>query len=321
MKVILTGGAGFIGSCLLWKLNDSGIDDIIVVDSLDNRAKKHNLKNKSYQEYIDKDKFIDAIGKNKFKKADLIIHMGACTSTTESDASYLIENNYLYSKTLAQWAFGRRIPFLYASSAATYGDGKLGYSDEDKVTLKLSPLNMYGYSKHAFDLWLLKNKLINKATGFKFFNVFGPNEYHKGDMKSLIARAFDTVAKGEPMRLFKSCKKEYADGEQERDFIYVKDAVDIVYYFVEHPDSHGIFNVGTGRAHSWNEIAYALFAALDKKPRIEYIDMPQELRPRYQYFTQAKMEKAKKAGLRHAFMSLKDAVKDYCGYLKAHSYL
>ncbi len=322
MRAIVTGGAGFIGSCLVAKLNDEGIDDIIVVDHLGRSVKSNNLKSKKISDYIEKDTFIALVEKNKLKKkVDLILHMGACTSTTELDASYLIENNYLYSKTLAQWALKKNIPFLYASSAATYGDGESGYSDEDKATLKLKPLNMYGYSKHAFDLWVIKNKLAGEVTGFKFFNVFGPNEYHKADMKSVIAKAFDTVAAGEPMRLFKSYKKEYADGEQKRDFIYVKDAVAIVHYFIAHPGKKGIFNLGTGKARSWNDVAHALFEALEMKTRIEYIEMPPELRPRYQYFTQASLSKLKRAGCSHRFFTLEEAIKDYAGYLKTHSYL
>ena len=320
MKVVVTGGAGFIGSCLVWKLNSQGINDIIVVDEL-GPAKKHNLQGRKFKDYIDKDKFLGYVQGNKLKNIDLILHMGACTSTTELDASYLIENNYLYTKVLAQWSLEHRTRFLYASSAATYGEGELGYSDQDKVTLKLKPLNMYGYSKHAFDLWLLKNKLANKVTGFKFFNVFGPNEYHKADMKSVIAKAFDKIVAGDPMRLFKSYKKEYGDGEQKRDFIYVKDAVDIVYYFVENPDKHGIFNVGTGKARSWNDVACALFAALAMKPRIEYVEMPPDIRPRYQYFTEASLKKLRKTGCKHKFFTLEAAIKDYAGYLKGHSYL
>jgi ADP-L-glycero-D-manno-heptose 6-epimerase len=321
MRVIVTGGAGFIGSCLVWKLNAEGITDIIIVDekSAENNG---NLKGKKISCFIEKNKFKASLEKVLTPgRGNAVVHMGAATSTTELDASYLIENNYLYSKALATEALKKKVPFLYASSAATYGDGELGYSDADSVTVKLKPLNMYGYSKHAFDLWLLNNKLTGQVAGFKFFNVFGPNEYHKGDMKSVIAKTFDTVAAGKTMRLFKSYKKEYADGEQKRDFIYVKDAVEIVYHFIEHLDKKGIFNVGTGKARSWNDVAGALFFALRMPPRIEYIPMPEELRMRYQYFTQANLAKLRKAGCRHRCLSLEDSVRDYAGYLKDHAYL
>ncbi|MFA5117567.1 MAG: ADP-glyceromanno-heptose 6-epimerase [Candidatus Omnitrophota bacterium] len=321
MKVIVTGGAGFIGSCLVWKLNSEGITDIIIVDEK-GAEKNGNLKGKKISCFIEKNRFLASLAKVlPAGRGNAVVHMGAATSTTELDASYLIENNYLYSKTLAIEALKKKVPFLYASSAATYGDGELGYNDADRVTVKLKPLNMYGYSKHAFDLWLLNNKLTRQVAGFKFFNVFGPNEYHKGDMKSVIAKTFDTVAAGKTMRLFKSYKKEYADGEQKRDFIYVKDAVEIVYYFIEHLDKKGIFNVGAGKARSWNAVAGALFSALRKPPRIEYIPMPEELRMRYQYFTQANLSKLRKAGCLHRCLSLEDSVRDYAGYLKDHAYL
>ncbi|MFA6216900.1 MAG: ADP-glyceromanno-heptose 6-epimerase [Candidatus Omnitrophota bacterium] len=321
MKVIVTGGAGFIGSCLVWKLNAEGITDIIVVDEK-GREKAGNLKGKKISSFMEKNAFLASLGKLDLPgRGNIVVHMGAATSTTELDASYLIENNYLYTKTLAMWALKKKTPFLYASSASTYGDGELGYSDADRVTPKLKPLNMYGYSKHAFDLWLLNNRLTDKVTGFKFFNVFGPNEYHKGAMKSVIAKTFDTIAAGETMQLFKSYKKEYADGEQQRDFIYVKDAVEIVYFFLEHLDKKGIFNVGTGKARSWNDVAHALFSSLQQRPRIEYIPMPEELKARYQYFTQANLTKLRKAGCHHRCLSLEEAVRDYAGYLKDRAYL
>jgi len=322
MRVIVTGGAGFIGSCLIHKLNSAGITNIIVVDHLDDSLKWKNLVGKSIEDYIAKEKFLDALESAKLKSPfDFIIHMGACSSTTETNGDYLIENNYLYSKRLAKWALSRKVPFLYASSAATYGDGSSGYSDDDQVSLGLKPLNLYGYSKQLFDLWLIKNGLTAQVTGFKFFNVFGPNEYHKDNMRSVIAKVFDGVSRGEKMRLFRSYVKEYPDGEQKRDFIYIKDAVDIVYYFMEHPDKHGIFNVGTGNARSWNDLARGLFAALGKPEQIEYIDMPGQIRDKYQYFTQADLSKLTKAGYTRKFYTLEEAIADYSGYLKNQSYL
>ena len=322
MKVIVTGGAGFIGSCLLWKLNQEGISDILVVDHLGETLKWRNLVGKDFKDYLEKDDFLRLVCEGKIDKdTDIIIHLGACTSTTCFDATYMMKNNYEYSKELAKFAFQRKIPFLYASSAATYGAGEMGYSDEDEATLTLRPLNIYGYSKQLFDLWILKNGLIDKVTGFKFFNVFGPNEYHKGEMMSVIAKSFDRVLKEKKMKLFKSYREDYADGEQRRDFIYVKDAVDIIYHFIEHPKKTGIFNVGTGRSHTWNELANAMFRALDMPARIEYFDMPESIRDKYQYFTQADLNKLQGAEVNHSFFKFNDAVKDYVGFLKTHSHL
>jgi len=322
MKVIVTGGAGFIGSCLLWKLNQQGISNILVVDHLAGSLKWRNLQGKDFKDYLEKDDFLKLVLEGKIDKdIDMIVHLGACTSTTCFDATYMMRNNYEYSKELAKFAFRRKIPFLYASSAATYGAGEMGYSDEDGNTLKLKPLNIYGYSKQLFDLWLMNNGLLDKATGFKFFNVFGPNEYHKGEMMSVIAKSFDKIVKERKIRLFKSHRQDYADGEQKRDFVYVKDAVDIVYHFIEHPKKTGIFNLGTGSAHTWNELAKGLFAALDMPLRIEYFDMPEEIRDKYQYFTQAELTKLKEAGVNHKFFKFAEAVKDYAGYLKNHAHL
>jgi ADP-L-glycero-D-manno-heptose 6-epimerase len=322
MKTIVTGGAGFIGSCLLSKLNAEGIDDIIVVDALGSTEKWKNLLGKSFDDYIEKDVFLAMLEANKFGASiERIVHLGAETSTTETDAAYLIENNYGYSKRLCSWALSKKAHFLYASSAATYGDGALGYSDNDSVTPALRPLNMYGYSKQLFDLWLIRSKLTSKVTGFKFFNVFGPNEYHKGDMMSLVCKVFDAVKRGESMKLFKSYNPAFADGEQKRDFIYVKDAVEFVYYFISHPAKKGIFNVGSGSSRSWNALARALFSALNMKPNIEYIDMPLAVRDKYQYFTEADLTKVRKAGCRKTITPLEDAVKDYAGYLQGHNYL
>jgi len=322
MKVILTGGAGFIGSCLLWKLNQQGITDILVVDHLADSAKWKNLVGKDFKDYIEKDDFLKLVQEEKIGRGiDMIIHLGACTSTTCFDATYMLKNNYEYSKELAKLAFRRRIAFLYASSAATYGLGEKGFSDEDEVTPTLKPLNIYGYSKQLFDLWLIRNGYLNRATGFKFFNVFGPNEYHKGEMMSVIAKSFDKILKERKIRLFKSYRKDYADGEQKRDFIYVKDAVDIVYHFVEHPQKTGIFNVGTGNARTWNELARAIFSALDMPARIEYFDMPEAIRDKYQYYTEANANKLRRAGVDHKFLEFDEAVKDYVGFLKDHAYL
>ncbi len=320
--IVLTGGAGFIGSCILSRLNSIGRDDIIVVDHLDSESKKANLKNKKFVEFFDKKDFIELVKSDKVsKKVDSIIHMGACSSTILQDERYFNENNFEYSCILAQWALARKINFIYASSAATYGDGSRGYSDDDALLKQYQPLNLYGQSKQKFDEWVLSHQAIDRVVGLKFFNVFGPNEYHKGDMRSVIAKAYEGVVREGKMALFKSYRPEYADGEQKRDFIYIKDAVDVVMFFFEHPHICGIYNLGTGQARSWNDLAAALFAAVGKKVNIEYIEMPSVLHSRYQYFTQAKMEKLRNAGYKKSFYSLEDSVKDYAGYLSRRAYI
>lgn len=310
--ILLTGGAGFIGSCFLWKLNQMGEKDILVVDQMDSDIKKKNLDNKNYADYFDKDAFIKDIQKGKKPdKVKAIFHIGACSSTTETDADYLEKNNYEYSKTLAEWALKENIPFYYASSAATYGDGSLGYSDEDKHSIKLAPLNLYGRSKQLFDLWLITNDLSDKVVGFKYFNVYGPNEYHKENMRSLVVKAYEQIKKDGKIRLFKSYKPEYKDGEQKRDFVYVKDAIDVMWWFYQNQKAKGIFNLGAGKAQTWNDLANAIFSALKMKPNIEYIEMPEEIKDKYQYFTEADLNKLEKTGIGHEFFSLEDGVKDY----------
>jgi len=319
--IILTGGAGFIGSCFLWKLNQHDVSDIIVVDNLDSSGKEKNLLGKKLSDYIHKDEFLKLLESDKIRDIEKIVHMGACSSTILNDADYYLKNNYEYSKRLASWAVNHKTHFIYASSAATYGDGSLGYDDSESIIPSLRPLNMYGNSKQLFDLWVLENKLFKLFVGLKFFNVFGPNEYHKEEMMSVICKRFEDLKNGKCMRLFKSYHNEYKDGEQRRDFIYVKDAIEVMYYFYENQGKAGIYNLGTGRARSWNDVAHAMFSALNTNPSIEYIEMPEEIRGQYQYYTQAKMDKLKSAGCMHKFMVLEDAVKDYSGYLNNKSYL
>jgi ADP-L-glycero-D-manno-heptose 6-epimerase len=310
--IILTGGAGFIGSVLLGRLNSDGFSDIMIVDELESSEKWKNLVGKQYQDYIHKDAFPEFLTET-LKKEDVeaVIHLGACTSTTERNVEYLMRNNFLYSKTLAVWCFEQNIPFIYASSASTYGNGKLGFSDEDDMTPKFRPLNAYGYSKHIFDLWLLRNGYDKLCTGFKFFNVFGPNEYHKGAMASLVYKAYHQVKETGGLKLFSSYHPDYKDGEFLRDFIYVKDAVDVLMWTIDDPSTRGIYNLGTGKARSWNDLASALFMAMGKEKNITYIDMPEEIRPAYQYFTQANMLKLRKAGYKAAFTEIEDSVTDY----------
>ncbi|MFH1837250.1 MAG: ADP-glyceromanno-heptose 6-epimerase [Candidatus Omnitrophota bacterium] len=319
--MILTGGAGFIGSCFLKKLNDEGIKDIIVVDHLDSSGKWRNLLGKKFTDYIQKNDFLSMIVNGKMPAPSYVVHMGACSSTTLQDADYYLKNNYEYSKTIAEWALKNKAPFLYASSAATYGDGSEGYSDNTDRMEELKPLNMYGYSKHLFDMWVLNRGLIDKVTGLKFFNVFGPNEYHKGDMQSVICKAFPAIKKTGKMRLFKSYKEGYEDGGQKRDFVYIKDAVEVMYYLYKNPQITGIYNLGTSVARTWRDLGEAIFAALGKKAKIEYIDMPETLQDKYQYFTQADMSKLKNAGCDLTFRTLEDSIKDYVRYLDEEKYL
>ena len=321
--LVLTGGAGFIGSCLLKKLNDCGKTDIIVVDNLASTEKWKNLVGKKYEMYMHKQEFFMLLVQGKLdKEIEGIIHLGACSSTTEQNADYLMTNNLNYTKTLAQWCLKNGKKMWYASSAATYGDGSLGYSDSDELTPRLRPLNMYGYSKQLFDEWLLKHRFQNKLTGFRFFNVFGPNEYHKDSMRSMILKAFPRARDEKKISLFASDRQDYADGEQKRDFVYVKDVVEVIMYFYQNPSIGGIYNIGTGKAQSWNEVARAMFKALGTEGTIEYVEMPDILKGKYQYFTEADLTKLRKAGCKHQFMTLEQSVGDYVrNYLTKEAYL
>lgn len=310
--IVVTGGAGFIGSAFISRLNCENIDDIIIVDCLGTNDKWKNLVNLRFADYIHKDDFLKMICDDRVPfDVSAIVHMGACSSTTERDADYLWKNNYLYTKTLAQWSLKHGIRFIYASSAATYGDGTLGFSDDHSKISKLKPINMYGYSKHLFDLWTLKNHVENKIAGIKFFNVFGPNEYHKEDMTSVIFKAFHQIKETGKVKLFKSYKPEYKDGGQLRDFVYVKDCIDVMWWLFKNQDVNGIFNLGTGKARTWNDLIKAVFGAMEIKTKIEYIEMPEALRNQYQYFTEAKMDKLKATGCPVKFSSLEDSVRDY----------
>lgn len=317
--IVVTGAAGFIGSCIVAKLNEAGRQDLILVDHYDGEedTKRANLNGKKFQKYLDKEEFLGLIRTDRLDpKVDSVLHIGACSSTTLQDAQYFQKNNFEYSCHVAEWSLKHKARLIYASSAATYGNGAQGYHDDDASTRLCKPLNLYGESKQKFDQWILDRGWQTKVVGLKFFNVFGPNEYHKGDMRSVIAKAYEQVLKEGKMMLFKSYRKDYADGEQKRDFIFVKDVADVVMYFLKHPQINGIFNVGTGQARTWNDVAGALFAAVGKKVNIQYIDMPVTLRNQYQYFTQADMTKLRQSGYTQSFTKLEDAVKDYVGYLR-----
>jgi ADP-L-glycero-D-manno-heptose 6-epimerase len=308
--IIVTGAAGFIGSVMIWKLNQEGIEDILLADSLYSGQKWMNLRKRIFNDFVDKNELFNIL--QNAKGIDAIIHLGACTDTTEKDVDFLIENNYLFSKRLWKECVNKNIPFLYASSGATYGGGEMSYSDDIDLIPKLKPLNPYGWSKQLFDRWVLKQE--KKPTywyGFKFFNVYGPNEYHKGQMASVIFHAFNQVKKNKKIKLFKSYKENYNHGDQKRDFIYVKDIVSVMYYFYKKHPENGIYNVGTGKANTFKSLAKAVFDALDEEINIEYIDMPSGLKDQYQYFTEANISKLQKIGYNNNFYSLDDGVKDY----------
>ena len=320
--IVVTGGAGFIGSAYVWYLNKMGYDNIIIVDRLSTSDKWKNLRNKKFEDYIHKDDFIKLLKENKLPKIEYIIHMGACSSTTEFNADYMMKNNYEYSKELAKYSVKNRIRFIYASSGATYGAGEFGFSDADEITLKLKPLNIYGFSKHLFDLWILKHNLNRKVVGLKFFNVFGPNEYHKQDMMSVVCKAFSQIKNTGKLKLFKSHKDGIEDGEQKRDFVYIKDVIRVIHFFFENKDKNGIYNVGSGKARSFNDLARAVFNAMEKPFNVEYITMPVEIQDKYQYWTEADLTKLRKIGYKEEFTELEDAVSDYVkNYLMKNDYL
>ena len=311
---IVTGGAGLIGSAVVWQWNKEGIDDILIVDHLGTSEKWKNLRALRYSDYMEKDQFIAKLENGDFDncKIDGIMHLGACSSTTESDATYLVNNNFQYTCKLAEYAIGNNIRMIYASSCATYGDGSLGYCDDESNIEALRPLNMYGYSKQMFDLYAKKRGWLDKLAGCKFSNVYGPNEYHKAGMRSVVLRAFEQITADGKMQLFKSYKPEYADGEQMRDFLYVKDAVKMLWHLAcVRPDACGLFNIGSGRAETWNSMVTYAFEALKTPKNVEYIDMPEHLKGKYQYYTCAEMDKMRSVGYTDEVMTLRDAVHDY----------
>ena len=308
MKIIVTGGAGFIGSAVVWRLNELGYDDILIVDVMDETDKWKNLSPLRFSEYVDAYDFIDDL--SQFEDYNAVLHLGACSSTTETDADYMLRNNYQYTQDLADWCVSHEVRFIYASSAATYGDGSAGMDDGTETLRKLRPLNIYGYSKHLFDLYAARTGLFDRIVGLKYFNVFGPNEHHKGDMSSLVFKAFSQINETGKLRLFRSHIPDYADGEFGRDFVYVKDAVDMTLHFLE-SDTGGLFNVGSGRMNTWNTLADAIFAALDLPRNVEFIDMPVHLRDRYQYHTQADLSRIRDAGYGAEATPLDSAVADY----------
>jgi ADP-L-glycero-D-manno-heptose 6-epimerase len=310
-RVLVTGGAGFIGSALIWGLNRRGCEDIVVCDLLGTTEKWRNLTPLRFEDYLEADTLLPRLQSGSLGKFDLVLHMGACSATTEQDASYLVRNNYEFTKDLAVWSLANQARFVYASSAATYGDGSAGMEDMDSKLDSLRPLNMYGYSKHLFDQHAKRAGFLNKIVGLKFFNVFGPNEDHKADMRSLVHKSFAQVQHEGVIRLFKSYRKEFKDGQQQRDFLYVKDCVAMSLHLAATPRAKGLFNIGSGGARSWIDLANAVFSALEKKPNIKFIEMPAAIRDKYQYFTEANLARLRKAGYDAPVTSLEKAVSDY----------
>ncbi len=315
--IILTGGAGFIGTNVLTKLNETGKDDILVVDNINSTTKWQHLVELSYWDYVNKYDFWSWLEEHPDISLQAIIHLGACSDTTEKDFDYLVNNNIRYSQHLWSLCSERNIPFIYASSAATYGAGEQGFFDDHKNLYKLKPINAYGYSKHLFDLWVLQQeKTPLRWAGLKFFNVYGPHEDHKGNMASVVYHAFPQAIEKERIRLFKSHRSDYLDGEQKRDFIYVKDVVKVILHFLNHNSPSGIYNVGTGQPNSFNDLAKAIFNSLEKSSNIEYINMPNELQSRYQYFTKAEIGKLKNICIDFTFTSLTEGVSEYVTFMK-----
>ncbi|NLB70042.1 MAG: ADP-glyceromanno-heptose 6-epimerase [Lentisphaerae bacterium] len=310
-KFIVTGGAGLIGSNIVKHLNLRGEEDVLVVDHLNHPDKQRNLDRLKFSGYMDREEFREAIRKKRVSPASGVFHLGACSSTLETNENFLDDNNTYYTRDLCLWSLENGARFIYASSAATYGDGSLGYSDADQITPNLQPLNLYGWSKQKFDVWALREGLFDKITGLKYFNVFGPGEDHKGEMRSVVNKSFKGIIDTGKISLFKSYKENYADGEQERDFIYVDDAAKVTLWFYDNPDKSGLFNCGTGKARTWLDLAHAMFAALEIEPDIDFIPMPEELQGRYQYHTEADISKLRQSGCDLQFGSLEETVDDY----------
>ena len=308
MAILVTGAAGFIGSCLVSFLNEKGLSDLILVDDFSKTQKARNLDGKAYTAKIDRDVFLRDINRHSI---DFVFHIGARTDTTEFDTNIFDKLNMAYSQKLWAYCTANNIPFLYASSAATYGGGEHGFDDTADIA-PLAPLNPYGDSKQNFDIWALQQDSTPPFwAGLKFFNVFGPNEYHKGRMASVILHAFNQIRENGSLKLFESHNPAYTHGGQIRDFIYVKDLLNLMWFWYQTKEQSGIYNAGTGKARTFNDLARAIFAAVDKTPQINYIPTPEDIRDKYQYFTEAKMEKTQKAGYDKLFYDLEDAVKDY----------
>ncbi|HET9746054.1 MAG TPA: ADP-glyceromanno-heptose 6-epimerase [Chitinophagaceae bacterium] len=321
--ILVTGAAGFIGSCMVGYLNRKGFHNIIIVDKFDEEDKKHNYENKKIIARVERDGLFHWLEDHPMK-IDFIFHLGARTDTAEFNYEVLEELNVEYSQRIWNYCSEKNIPLVYASSAATYGDGELGYKDDHKVPFRLNPLNPYGRSKNEFDKWALEKSQNSEPPnwyGLKFFNVYGPNEYHKGRMASVVFHSFNQIQSTGKVKLFRSHKAGYSDGEQLRDFVYVKDGVDICFWLMDNKPASGLYNIGTGKARTFNDLVKAIFTSLAKEPVIEFIDTPPDIRDKYQYFTEADMNKIRKAGYRDDFYTLEEGVETYVrNFLITHKY-
>jgi ADP-L-glycero-D-manno-heptose 6-epimerase len=312
--IVITGGAGMIGSMIAWHLNENaGRDDLVIVDRFEHPDQWQNLCHRKVADILDKDELPAWLA--NAGKVDAVIHMGAISATTERDFNKLLHTNIRYSQNLWTWCADHGVPFLYASSAATYGNGEAGYQDSHDIDA-LRPLNGYGFSKHYFDQWVLRCQLEGKPCpprwyGFKYFNVYGPNEYHKGRMASVVFHTFNQVRENGRMKLFRSHREDYADGMQMRDFVNVKDAAMATSHFVDHKAESGLYNIGTGKARAFRDLAIAVMRNMDREQDIEFIDTPEDLRSKYQYFTEADISKLRRGGYDGKFMELEDGVADY----------
>jgi len=309
--IVVTGAAGFIGRNVVELLNRRGLDNLLLVDSLGTGEKWRNLRHLRYEDLVQPPALLEAVARGTAPDAAAVIHLGACSATTERDADFLLENNYRGTRTLAEWCARRGTRFVYASSAATYGDGSHGYSDDDAVTPLLEPLNMYGYSKHMFDLWALRSGLLRTAAGIKYFNVYGPFEEHKDAMRSLVNKAHAQISRHGYLELFRSENPDYPDGGQMRDFVYVRDAAAVTVHLALDTAAGGLVNCGSGRARTWLDLARALFRAMDRPEDIRFIDLPETLRGKYQYFTEAESAKLRGLGYDTPFTGIEEGVADY----------